>query len=368
MKKILFFINTLNGGGAERVLIDLLEALPKDEFDITLYSVNGGVYENRIPAHINNKKIVPFKNRFLRNLFSRIVFHLSPKTVARLLIKGEYDVEIAYLEGFSTKTIASRKTHAARAAFIHCNIETHNFIKAYYPSIDACKKEYNLFDKTCFVSKQALCGFEHTVGRLQNSCVLENVINIAKIKERAKQKSNFSFSTNGLKIITVGRLVPVKRFDRLINAAAKLEKHFDFEIHIMGEGSERSALEDLTKKQNVSSVKFLGFDANPLPHISSADLFVCSSQSEGYSTATLEALALGLPILSTDCGGPSEILQDGKAGFLVENSSKGIFNGLFEVLNSPELLNELKTKAEQSNISLLYEQNLEKYVNFLNDF
>ena len=78
-----------------------------------------------------------------------------------------------------------------------------------------------------------------------------------------------------------------------------------------------------------------------------ADLYVCSSRYEGYNLTVAEALLLGLPVLSTDCAGPNEILDRGKYGRIVENSEEGLYKGIKELLERPDLLLGYREKAKK---------------------
>lgn len=125
-------------------------------------------------------------------------------------------------------------------------------------------------------------------------------------------------SEGGKRIIGVGSLKRVKRFDLLIDAFARLPLS-DATLLILGEGSERAALEAQVRALGLDGrVCLPGFVPNPAQALRSADLFVLSSDYEGFGNVIVEALEQGIPVVSTDCpSGPREILEDGKYGALV---------------------------------------------------
>lgn len=92
-------------------------------------------------------------------------------------------------------------------------------------------------------------------------------------------------------------------------------------------------------------MKFLGFQNNPYAFLKKADLFICSSISEGYSTAVTEAVILGLPVLTTDCAGMNEILDDGKYGMIVPNSEQALEDGLRKILSDATLYDRMRSAA-----------------------
>lgn len=338
MKKILFFINTLEAGGAEKVLVDLLNMIDKSKYDIDLLTLSGGVHESRLTDQINHKKILK-KSGFL----SKLIIKLPPKLFRKLFIKKKYDIEIAYLEGFPTRVVAKSKK-AKKLAFVHCDVSVKPILQNFYKSKESCLDEYKSLDNVCFVSKMAQEGFEKTFGKLDNGRVVHNVINVDEIKAKANEENDFEYTTEGLKIISVGRLSPEKGYERLVRVASQLEKKYDFELCLLGEGPEREKVERLIREHNVKSVRLLGFQKNPYSYMKKADLYVCPSFYEGYSTTVTECMVLGIPVLTTNCAGMDEILDNGKYGIIVPNNEEELKKGLERILNDMPILLELKEK------------------------
>ena len=345
MKKVMFFINTLAGGGAEKVLVDLLGLMPKDKYQFTVITVEGGEYVKKIPEYVEYKQIVRFKNKRIAALINRIIQHLPYSLFAKLFLKENYDIEVAYLPGFPTHIIAKKKTDGKKITFIHGKVTKESMPSLRYKSLTDCYREHCGFDKVCVVSNNAKESLENAIGKLPNSMVLYNIIDVDCVRMKANEKCDEEFLTDGLKIVSLGRLTRIKGYERLIRAVSKLEREHSFEIWILGQGDEREKLETLIRELNVKSIKLLGFKSNPYSYLAKADLYLCSSYSEGYSTATFEAVALGLPVLTTDCSGTREILEDGKFGLITENSEEGIYDGLKKLLEDKELLKAYREEA-----------------------
>lgn len=344
--KIRFLINTLSVGGAEKVLIDLLSKLDPNKYQTELLTVCGGVFSSDIPSYVKYKQIIKVKGK-LGKILSKIIYKM-PSTLFKLLfMKGRYDIEVAYMQAFPTKilsTFTNRKS-VRTYAFIHTDVSVTNFLSQYKGKKD-CLKRYNKFTKTCFVSQSAKDGFEKTIGKLENAIIVHNVINYQRIIEKSKENVDLNYLTNSLKMISVGRLIEAKNYKGLIEIASKLEKEFEFELWIVGDGNQRKELEDLIGKLNVKSVKLLGMHENPYPLLKKADLFVCSSIREGYSTAVVEALTLNLPVVTTDCAGMEEILNGGEYGLIVENNEQSLYLALYNLLQNKNYYRELKTKSD----------------------
>ncbi len=149
-------------------------------------------------------------------------------------------------------------------------------------------------------------------------------------------------------LIAVGRLVKLKGFDILIRAVAQLSMKVN--LVIIGEGEERSALENLIVELGLTDrVALLGFQENPWKYMARADLFVLSSLTEGLPNVIGEAMALGLPVLATDCS-PSvrEYLDEGRAGLLVPSGDpKALAHGIEQLLLDRQLRQELAHRGRE---------------------
>lgn len=159
------------------------------------------------------------------------------------------------------------------------------------------------------------------------------------------------FKEEIIKFITVGRLIQVKGYDRLLWAVNKcLQLGFNsFSLYMIGEGDEREKLEKFVFDNQIKNVKFLGFQQNPYPFMKHADALICSSYSEGFGNTLVEAMMLNTPVISTNCGGVTDII-DQESGFICENSKEGIFLILKDILENPKKILDLE------NVSIVVEK------------
>jgi glycosyltransferase involved in cell wall biosynthesis len=156
-------------------------------------------------------------------------------------------------------------------------------------------------------------------------------------------------------IVSSGRLEQIKRFDLLIEAHHKvLNLGIKHCLIIIGKGTCFSHLKELVSKLGVeSTVYFVGFDLNPHKWVSKAFCFVLSSENEGFGNVLVESMAVGTPVISTDCpSGPSEILEQGKYGLLVENkNSEELAKAIIRMFNDQDIYNFYKLNCrERSNL------------------
>jgi glycosyltransferase involved in cell wall biosynthesis len=150
--------------------------------------------------------------------------------------------------------------------------------------------------------------------------VISNPIVTADIREKARAPLDHPwFSDGGSVFVAAGRLRPQKDFSTLLHAFARVRARRPARLLILGEGPERTHLEDLARQLDVAGdVSLPGAASNPYAYMARATAFVLSSRWEGLPTALIEALSCGVPVIATDCpSGPREILANGRHGELV---------------------------------------------------
>lgn len=352
MKKILFMIESLNGGGAEKVLTTIVKYLDKSKYDITVLLVTEvGIYLEEVKKYCRVVSMLPnydsldsFIDKLRYKLDYKYIYRSTPKKVYKKYIKEKYDIEIAFVEGYATRLIAnSLNNNSKKIAWVHIDMKENPYADQYYKSLEEHIECYRNFNDVICVSSSVKKVMEDKFKLKNNLKVIYNPIDAQQVLEKAKE---FSIEKNlkKINIITVGRLENQKGFDRLINAIAgispdKLNIHLD----ILGEGSKYNELKNqihLNKLED--TVSLLGFKKNPFPWVASSDLFICTSRAEGYSLVIAEAMVLGIPIISVNCSGPNELLDFGKYGLLIENSDSAIKDVLCSIVDKNINLENLK--------------------------
>lgn len=376
-KKILFFINGLYGGGAEKVLQTLLQHINYDKFDVTLYSVNRGNLNTSFPSNIQYYYVfdscepsASIVSKFLVRLKNKIKLlvyeHFSPKVFYRLFIKGKYDTEVAFIEGYATRIVSgSPNIKSKKIAWIHTDIEVNHWTRIAFRNLEEETKSYAIFDFVVSVSKSVSDASQKLFRSIKNPIVLYNPIDSDFIYTQSIKNVKIPSKNNRFRLISVGRYVPEKAFHRQISILARLlNLGYDVELLLLGEGNERHALEMQIQVLGLEGRVFLlGFQKNPYPFIKSADLFVCSSFTEGYSTVVTEALILEKPVVTTDCSGMHELLLDGKCGLITENSEESLFDGIKKILDSRALYDKYVSNIQKTNSRFNIESLIDKIEN-----
>lgn len=363
MIKILFFIETLSGGGAEKVLQNLVNNMDYEKFDITVQTVWKERPEGFLNKNIKYKYIYPCYSK-LNNYKYRLSVLL--KTIYPLHIKDNYDIEVAYLECGATKVIStSTNKKAKKIAWVHCDLSKK------ISNINEFKKKsvnwYKKFDKVVCVSQDVEKSFRSIYGTEFDTEVIYNVIDDYSIREKANENiRDFSFDKKNPTIVSVGRLSTQKRFDRLIEAhKALLDEGFLNNLLIIGEGDERESLEQIIKATGVQeTVTLSGFKSNPYPYIKNADLLACSSDYEGFSSFVAEGLILGKAIATTECTGMEELLGNSQYGIITECDGKSLSEGLKKLLADNSLKEEYERTASERGKGFSIESSVKKTEDF----
>lgn len=342
-KKILFFHFSLQGGGAERVLVNLLKFLDRDKYDISLKTIFGvGPYVKAIPDDVKFSSV--FKHEFRG--FSKIMSFLPGWFWHRLFIHDRYDIEVAYLENSPTRIIAaSPDKHAKKVAWVHIEFNQRSTPVAGFHDEDEMVNAYNGLDRIVFVAKRTRDCFVNLFPEIDTpKSVIYNVNDFDQIRRLSNENMPIQVKDDYLNICAVNRLMYHKGFHRLISALARLKEEgltSRLGVYILGMGEEYDSLLQSIASYGLSdTIHLLGFDPNPYRYLAKMDLFVCTSYREGYSTATTEAIALGIPVFTTDCSGMDEILDNGKYGMIVPNDDEAIYEGLKELLTHREKIDQ----------------------------
>lgn len=346
--KILFMIHDLMHGGAEKVLVNLVNNMDREKYDITVLTLfDVGVNKQFLGEHIHYKTV--FRKMFRGNSYIQKLF--SPEMLYKFCVKEKYDILVAYLEGTCTRIIGGcQDPEVIKIGWRHIVESPKEFLSC-YRSMDEAKRIYQRLDKVVGVSETVIEAFEEVSGLKGISTVKYNTNETEKIKILSQEPvDNPDFCPEDmLSVIGVAKVRPRKGFMRLAHVHKKLwDEGYRHRIYVLGEGEERTAIEKYLRQNHLEdSFIFLGYDTNPYKYVSKCDLFVCPSFEEGFSTAATEALVVGTPVLTTLCSGMKEMLGENEYGYIVENSEEGIYHGLKYLLDNRDKLDYYTEQAEE---------------------
>jgi len=311
--KVLFVTLTLggkSGGGAEKVLINLANALDRNRFQAVIASlVRGNTYEAMVLRHVGVIKLdiqyaffLPFA---LAGLIRRVrpdvvLTTLSAPNLIAGLIKSFYKTRVNIIaREINILSIITRK-------FTHKRII--DYLYTYF---------YRKLDKIVCQSQDMKNDlFENYNIQSEKLVVIHNPVDMDQIRRQTEAKSQL-FGNDRINLLSVGRLAYQKGFDLMIKVLAKLDNNYV--LTILGEGEERLRLESLAKALRVEKrICMPGFTLNPYAYMYAADLFILPSRYEGFPNVVLEANACGTPVVAfASPGGVNEIIVEGENGWLV---------------------------------------------------
>lgn len=366
MKKILFLIDSLNGGGAEKALVDLVNNLPIDLFDITVMTIyDEGYYKNKLNKNIKYKSLALKHFKGINYIYK----FLPAEYLYKKFIKEKYDIEIAFLEGICTKIISgSFNIYSKKICWVRTDISSHKKSLVCFFNKNQLKESYTKFSFICFVGIDSLNKFKNLLGDFKNLIVFPNITNVEKIISLSQEKEEIiNKYEEGFKLLSIGRLIKSKGYIRLIEIMHEIDKKkIPFKLWILGEGSERKRLEKLIKEYQLSEKIFLlGFQKNPYKFIKSADIFICSSYAEGFSTVLKEASILKKIIVTTKCSGTEELLGASEYGLISENTKEDLLSKMILILTNEKL--RLKYKKKIAEIKNIYsvEKNIKSFMDLM---
>jgi glycosyltransferase, group 1 family len=346
-KKILIRIGSLRHGGAEKVLATFLKNLPKDKYEIDLLlNLYSGKYLSEIPDWVNviylNKGEMITTNRLQdipRKAF-RVLYQWIMKRFPKLLYKyilkeKKYDIEFAGIHGFRDEILQSPIKTSKKVMWIHNDLrktEFHNYT-------DEEIRKFFGYDKILVISKHIQKDFENLAKNDDERSRIVRIYNPLDTEEvlRKSQSLTLEKQTSAPTFLSVGTIFPQKGFDRLLKVHRKLlDEGFPHNIIIIGDGYDFQNIKKLRDELGVQeTTEMLGFTDNPYPYFRDADFYVLSSRYEGFPTVLFEAITLKKNIIATDVSGVREMLENGKLGFIVENTEEGIYEGMKKALVQP---------------------------------
>lgn len=363
--RLLFLIESLAGGGAEKVLADMVRGLDRDRFDVTVQTiVDCGLYRDDVRRHVHYRTIVNGKGWLYRLKYALIYRLLPDRFIYNRWIGKDYDIEVAFTEGLPTRLLAAAPEDGVRrVAWVHVDLEARPWTQGQvFHSLDEEKRAYARFCKVVHVSQTVREAFERRFGAHPGSVVLHNPVRQDRVRRLAAAGEGDVPPKRHFRLVSVGRFEEQKGFDRLLRALARArDRGWEAELILLGEGSQRTALEAQAAQLGIADlVRMPGFRGNPFPWVASADLFVCSSRSEGMSTVVTEAMILGVPVLATECSGIREQLGDGAYGLIVPNDDDALAGGVADFLSGCESCAAWRERSARGGREVAYDRSLQR--------
>lgn len=356
--KILFRHRSMEMGGAEKVLLSMLENLDKEKFQMTLLlSLNQGEFRDAVPPHVKKRWLAEGKEDFSKNLLLQKIqllkrrtklasFTKNPQRIEDRVLKEKFDIEIASGYVDFDLVLNSSNPDSKKIGWLHSDLTLKGF-DGLRPKIF---RQLQKFDYLIFGSQQSYDVLLEKYPGLQlpPSEVILNAIPIEEIKRKAEEfKPYFG---NVPTFISVARLHYRKGFLTLLEAHKMLiDSGFQHQIIIIGDGEERPKLEAKIKEYGAEdSFKLLGTLMNPYPYVKNADFYIMPSLSEGWPLIIAETLILQKPIIATNVGGIPEMITHQKNGYLIEYDAGKMAEAMKLFLTDKQRVTTIKENLKHS--------------------
>ena len=366
-KNILFVVDEKRMGGVSVLLQDILNRLNLNKYNIDLLILNNSgncfdelnskinvIYGTKTFSAIDLTLKQAIKTKNIKKIYLKLkmIYLMKRKKINKLIIKERkrilnktYDVEIAFKDGFCAIFTAygnSKKKYT----WLHTDYKMYDCTANYRPLFEEI---FPKFDKIIAISKSVKERFKEKY-HLNNIHVIYNLINVEKIKKK-KDETIINYDKNKINLISVGRFHNMKGYDRLIDVMHKLDEENLLEnvkLRLIGDGEDYNLIKSKIDKYALNDyIELLGLKKNPFPYVFASDCFLMCSRYEPFGLVVIEALTLGVPVISTDVASIKEIMTK-DYGFITENSVDGYYNGLKKIIKNPTLIKK-------------YKQNLKKY-------
>ena len=366
-KKILFVIESLTLGWAEKSLLTLLNMLDYSKYDVDLLLfAQGGAFQKLLPEEVNLLLIpeyfaytsipwskLPEKMKQPGMLLAQLRYSVAlrmgkhnhiEKAVLLwescrncfLEMEREYDTAIAYAQGVPTFFVAEKVRAKKKAAWINA------IYKPQGRYLDFIRPMYEEFDVVNAVSESVVAQMQETFGIPdQKVMVMKDILDVEFARKMAVMPSDAITEMNGsgVKILTVGRFAVMKSYDLAIDAAKLLrDRGLDFTWYAVGDGAIREQLEQQIEANGLQDrFILLGSRSNPYPYFAACDLYVQTSRFEGFGITLAEAKMFYKPIVTTNFDAVGAQFENEKNGLIVDISAEGIADGIVCMLTDTEL-------------------------------
>ena len=363
MNKVVFITDNWFGdfGGRKRITQLLVNNL--NNLEITLLTLDTKISLDRVKNFTEGLKkevkiypyFIPSNVFLLPRVFFRFGYFLKKHKPSLVVLAGGGTHSNAFFVLITKFFLPDKRLVIINHGNPDQFLKKQNFILKYLTKI-----LYRKADKIVSVSKQIMESLKERFGLTEKQCLfIYNGLNLEDIAKKTQEKIEYSWLKEDVpKILSVGRLdAASKDFATLLRALALVLEEMSVKLIIIGEGPQKNDLEILAKELKIyKNVWFAGYQENPYKFMDKSDLFILSSCFESFGIVLVEAMACGLPVISSDCDfGPREILENGEYGILIpvgnhEVMAKSIIKILKNERETQELIIKGKKRAQQFNM------------------
>ena len=386
-KRILFVIDSLHSGGAEKSLVSLLSLFDYENYEVDLLTFKeGGLYVPLLSQNVKlidspdifNKMKLSISDLIKKKEFKIVLWRVNTsislrckskisdiKHGAQLMwtrlnnvipqLKPEYDVAIAYSQGTPTYYVAEKVSAKKKLCWVNIDYK----FAGYNREFDF--KYYEKFNSIVAVSKVCTDVLKDVFPEFKNKIVtIYDIISEDLINKMANENIGFDDNYNGIRILTIGRLVYQKGYEYAVEAAKFLKnRKIDFRWYVIGEGDLKDKLEKMVREYKLEeNFKFLGTFTNPYPFIKQCDIYCQPSRFEGFGLAIAEARILNKPIVATNFDIVYDQINNGENGLISDMDGEALSKKIQLLIENKEIRQKITNNLRNEKVGT--EKEIEK--------
>lgn len=352
MKKLFFAAYSLDIGGIETSLINLLNILSKKYLITLCLERKEGIFLDELNDNI---EIIEYTPNGSKKIFFRKLINMIKRIKFILNYKNKFDFSVCY----ATYSLACNFT--AKVASENCVLWVHSdYLTIFENNAEKMKNffqqlGYEQYKNIIFVSQMAKINFDEII-KCPKSITIYNLINSKRILKQVNEPIKLKKEQNCITFLNVGRHEEnAKKLTRLISCGKRLKENgYSFKILLVGEGQDTKKYKEIVKQYKLEKeIIFLGKQKNPYPYFKISDCIILTSDYEGYPVVYQEAFVLNLPIITTDVSDSKQIIAN-KYGIVTEKCEEDIYKAMQEFCKEKYII------KEQFNIEKFNQEQLRK--------
>ena len=344
--RVCFVLPSLNGGGAERAAVQVLNGLSAWERSMFLFE-RRGPYLDELDRGIELRSAADPSRVGRWRAFRRFVRQAQPHVVMAFLSFASA-LTAARAAGVGTKVVFNQQTPVSAFLTDADYAWSRGWRRSAFTS--GSRLVYGAADLIVATSRGVGDDLTRNFGVSPDAIrVLPNPVDIAAVRASANEPLSASeqLRQGAPVIVAAGRLADAKNYPLLIDALARVRQSIPARLFILGQGELEDTLRKRVRDRKLDeAITFLGFQANPWKFINQADVFALSSHYEGFGNVLVEAMALGVPVVATESAGTRDIVSSESTGLLVHHHTvDSLAAALLRVLENPHLRESMSRAA-----------------------
>jgi glycosyltransferase involved in cell wall biosynthesis len=355
--RILFLLPTYTFGGAERTSLNLLGGIDKKKFRICLVTSKKIFTYFR---HIDIEKFIPLEDIGIDTWFTTCTrFFHDVRRVAALLKKENPHLAFGMMHYPSSLLVFAKKIYRSGIkVIVSPRGPSTEYLRHFEPrgirciSLRTIFRIFLRFADGIIVNSSGMmeeCIRDFNAVK-KNIAVIHNGVDVKRIRELSREDAGIEMKKDITVFSAAGRLSKEKNFPFLIKTFSLVRKEREALLLLIGDGFEKNFLQTLSADLGVKNdVLFLGYQNNPYKYIRRSNIFVHTCLFEGFPNIILEAMAIGVPVVSIDCPyGPRDIMKDGESGFLIPvNDEEAMAHALLKLAKDREIRERIGAKGAE---------------------